>query len=179
MLNDHEVDIEDEPNESKEDTSTKEDEDEEDEENDEANVLADLLDAKVVTAVMNANIGNPTRLGYRHSLQRFIVYLFNKRNKKENVEKFRILHEDLLESLPHLPQKGVHGSRLRCQTKAFEPMTVGCLCRVLQACTLKSLSQRIVCWPVRQVQVPPCFPVSRFVLIVIPLMSDGLVGIIC
>ena len=55
-LNDHEVNIEDKPDESKEDTSTKEDEDEEDEENDEANVLADLLDAKVVTAVMNANI---------------------------------------------------------------------------------------------------------------------------
>jgi hypothetical protein len=68
---------------------------------------------------------------------------------------------------------------LRCQTKAFEPMTVGCLCRVLQACTLKSLSRQIVCWPVHQVQVPPCFPVSRFVLIMIPLMLDGQVRIIC
>jgi hypothetical protein len=77
-LNDHEIDIEDEPDESKEDTSTKEDEDEEDEENDEATFLADLLDAKVVIAVMNANIGDPTRLGYRRSLQRFIVYLFGR-----------------------------------------------------------------------------------------------------
>jgi hypothetical protein len=84
----------------------------EDEEEDEATLLADLLDEKVVKAVMNANIVEETRKGYRRSLQRFIVYLFGKRNKKENSEQFLVLHKDLLEDMKKEKGKGSQ-ARLR------------------------------------------------------------------
>jgi hypothetical protein len=78
----------------------------EDEEEDEGTLLADLLDEKVVKAIMDANIVEETRKVYQRTLQRFIVYVFGKQNKKENSEQFQVLHKDLLEDMKKEKGKG-------------------------------------------------------------------------
>jgi hypothetical protein len=56
----------------------------------------DDADDKLVNEVKNADTHKDTKHGYRLSLQHFIVFLYNKRIKKEH---YKVLHKDLVADL--------------------------------------------------------------------------------
>lgn len=56
----------------------------------------DDADDKLVNEVKNADTHKDTKHGYRLSLQHFIVFLYNKRTKKEH---YKVLHKDLFADL--------------------------------------------------------------------------------
>jgi hypothetical protein len=81
--------------------------------------------------IMEANIDESTRHGYRLSQRRFIIYLHNKSKNQVGHEKFYILHEDLASELKVVEKKS--GNPVE---ETASVLLVFALCALIALCTV-------------------------------------------